>query len=226
VEGNSWQWSWSVMQDVPGLIQLMGGDLAFAKNLDTMFAMGSEVHVGTYHFMIHEMNEMVAQNLGQYAHGNEPVHHVIYLYDYAGQPWKTQARIRQVMDWLYQSTPDGLSGDEDTGQMSAWYVWSALGIYPVCPGTPDYLFGSPLFNKATLNLANGKTFEIVATNNGPQEFFIDGATLNGGAFDKIYITHDQISRGGRLVFQMASFPNYRWAVSPESRPPSPLGSLR
>jgi predicted alpha-1,2-mannosidase len=226
VEGNSWQWSWSVMQDVPGLIQLMGGDLAFAKNLDTMFAMGSEVHVGTYHFMIHEMNEMVAQNLGQYAHGNEPVHHVIYLYDYAGQPWKTQARIRQVMDWLYQSTPNGLSGDEDTGQMSAWYVWSALGIYPVCPGTPDYLFGSPLFNKATLNLANGKTFEIVATNNGPQEFFIDGATLNGGAFDKIYITHDQISRGGRLVFQMASFPNYRWAVSPESRPPSPLGSLR
>ncbi len=136
-EGNAWQWTWSVMQDVPGLIQLMGGDEAFAAKLDAMFNAGTEVKVGTYHFMIHEMNEMVAQNLGQYAHGNEPVHHVIYLYDYAGQPWKTQVRIRQVMDLLYQSTPDGLSGDEDTGQMSAWYVFSALGIYPVCPGTPE-----------------------------------------------------------------------------------------
>ena len=135
IEGNAWQWNWSVMQDIPGLIQLLGGDEAFANKLDAMFNAGSAVKVGTYHFMIHEMNEMVAQNLGQYAHGNEPVHHAIYLYDYAGQPWKTQARIRQVMDLLYQSTPDGLSGDEDTGQMSAWYVLSALGIYPVCPGT-------------------------------------------------------------------------------------------
>jgi predicted alpha-1,2-mannosidase len=226
IEGNSWQWSWSVMQDVPGLIRLMGGDAAFGRKLDTLFSMGSEVNVGTYHFMIHEMNEMVAQNLGQYAHGNEPVHHVIYLYDYAGQPWKTQARIREVMALLYQSTPDGLSGDEDTGQMSAWYVLSALGIYPVCPGTPDYLFGSPIFDKATINLANGKTFTIVARNNGPQEYYINGATLNGEALDKIYITHDQILRGGELDFQMASFPNYKWAVGEESRPPAAMESIR
>jgi len=226
IEGNAWQWNWSVMQDVPGLIQLMGGEAEFAGKLDTLFGMGSEVHVGTYHFMIHEMNEMVAQNLGQYAHGNEPVHHVIYLYDYAGQPWKTQARIRQVMAALYQSTPDGLSGDEDTGQMSAWYVLSALGIYPVCPGTPDYLFGSPVFDRAILSLGNGKTFTITTRNNGPQEYYLDGATLNGKAFNKIFITHDQMLRGGELVFQMASFPNYHWAVDRESRPPSPLQYLR
>ncbi|MGA2248640.1 MAG: GH92 family glycosyl hydrolase [Verrucomicrobiota bacterium] len=226
IEGNAWQWNWSVMQDIPGLIQLMGGDAAFAKKLDTLFGMGSDVNVGTYHFMIHEMNEMVAQNLGQYAHGNEPVHHVIYLYDYAGQPWKTQARIRQVMDLLYQSTPDGLSGDEDTGQMSAWYVLSALGIYPVCPGTPVYLIGSPVFDQATLHLENGKTFTIAAENNGPQEYYIDGAKLDGEAWDKIYITHDQILQGGKLSFQMASFPNYHWAVSAESRPPSPMLNLR
>jgi len=226
IEGNAWQWNWSVMQDVPGLIQRMGGDGAFAGKLDTLFGMGSAVNVGTYHFMIHEMNEMVAQNLGQYAHGNEPVHHVIYLYDYAGQPWKTQARIRQVMAALYQSTPDGLSGDEDTGQMSAWYVLSALGIYPVCPGTPDYLIGSPVFDKATLSLGNGKTFTITARNNGPQEYYIEGAKLNGEPFEKIFITHDQILRGGELNFQMASFPNYHWGVDLENRPPSPLQYLR
>lgn len=225
-EGNAWQWNWSVMQDIPGLIRLMGGDAAFAKKLDTLFTMDSDVHVGTYHFMIHEMNEMVAQNLGQYAHGNEPVHHVVYLYDYAGQPWKTQARIREVMALLYQSTPDGLSGDEDTGQMSAWYVLSALGIYPVCPGSPDYLFGSPVFDKATIDVGNGKTFTIVARNNGPQEYYIDGATLNGNPFDKIFITHDQILRGGELDFQMASFPNYHWAIAPESRPPAAIQQIK
>jgi len=226
IEGNAWQWSWSVMQDVPGLIGLMGGDHVFAAKLDAMFNAGSEVKTGSYHFMIHEMNEMVAQNFGQYAHGNEPVHHAIYLYDYAGQPWKTQARIRQVMDLLYQSTPDGLSGDEDTGQMSAWYVLSALGIYPVCPGTTDYLLGSPVFNSATLHLVNGRAFTINAKNNGPQEYYIDGATLNGQAFEKIYLTHDQILRGGNLDLQMASFPNYHWATGPASRPPSPLAQLR
>lgn len=182
--------------------------------------------MGTYHFMIHEMNEMVAQNLGQYAHGNEPVHHVIYLYDYAGQPWKTQARIRQAMSLLYQSTPDGLSGDEDNGQMSAWYVLSALGIYPVCPGTPYYLFGSPVFRKATLQLGSGKTFTLVARDNGPQEYYIDGATLDGQPWNKIFITQDQLLRGGELSFQMVSSPNYHWAVAPECRPPAFINSLK
>ncbi len=225
-EGNAWQWTWSVMQDVPGLIRLMGGDKAFANKLDAMFNAGTEVKVGTYHFMIHEMNEMVAQNLGQYAHGNEPVHHVIYLYDYAGQPWKTQVRIRQVMDLLYQPTPDGLCGDEDTGQMSAWYVLSALGIYPVCPGTPDYLIGSPIFDKAIIHLQNGKTFTITAKNNGPQEYYIDSATLNGHPFDQVYIRHGQILAGGNLTFQMSSFPNYHWASDPTSRPPSAMAQLQ
>lgn len=225
VEGNSWQWTWSVMQDIPGLVQLIGGDEAFANKLDAMFNAGTAVKVGTYHTMIHEMNEMAAQNFGQYAHGNEPVHHVIYLYDYAGQPWKTQVRIREVMNELYQSTPDGLSGDEDTGQMSAWYVLSALGIYPVCPGNPVYLFGSPVFDRGTIKLSNGKTFTITAQDNGPQEYYIDGAKLNGKPFDKVFITHDQIMKGGELWFQMASFPNYQWAVRPESRPASPLASF-
>jgi len=225
-EGNSWQWTWSVMQDVPGLIKLMGGDQAFAAKLDALFNAGSEVKVGTYHAMIHEMNEMVAQNLGQYAHGNEPVHHVVYLYDYAGQPWKTQARARQVMSLLYQSTPDGQSGDEDTGEMSAWYVLSALGIYPVCPGDPDYLFGSPLFDQATIHQANHPDFTIITKENGPQKYYIDGATLNGNPLNKVYISHDQILSGGELIFNMDSFPNYNWATDPESRPPSAIQQLQ
>jgi predicted alpha-1,2-mannosidase len=225
-EGNAWQWTWSVMQDVPGLIKLMGGDQAFADKLDAMFNAGVAVKVGSYGFMIHEMNEMVAQNLGQYAHGNEPVHHVLFLYDYAGQPWKTQVRVRQVMSLLYQSTPDGLSGDEDTGEMSAWYVMSALGIYSVCPGDPNYAFGSPLFDKATLHLTNGKDFIISTKANGPQKYYIEGATLNGQPWNKIYISHDQILNGGELNFNMASFPNYHWATGVDSRPPAAVSVLQ
>jgi predicted alpha-1,2-mannosidase len=222
VEGNAWQWTWSVMQDVPGLIKLLGGDDAFVRKLDGLFNAGSEVKPGTYHGMIHEMNEMVAQNLGQYAHGNEPVHHVIYLYDYAGQPWKTQIRVRQVMNLLYQSTPDGISGDEDTGQMSAWYVFSALGFYPACPGTPDYLIGSPLFDRATLTLAHDKTFTITARNNGPQRPYIQRASLDGKPFNHVFLTHGQIVNGGEIVFEMDSAANHKWASAPESRPASAM----
>ena len=165
------------------------------------------------------MTEMAAVNLGQYAHGNEPVHHLIYLYDYVGQPWKTQVRLRQVMTLLYQATPDGLCGDEDTGQMSAWYVLSALGIYQVCPGDPVYLIGSPLFDKATMHLGNaGKTFTITANHNGPQEFYIQSAMLNGQPDNNVFIRHDQIMSGGELTFEMGSAPNYDWGVAPESRP--------
>jgi predicted alpha-1,2-mannosidase len=219
VEGNAWQWTWSVMQDVPGLIRLCGGDEAFTRKLDTLFNAGSEVKPGTYHGMIHEMNEMVAQNFGQYAHCNEPVHHVIYLYDYAGQPWKTQIRIREVMNELYQSTPDGISGDEDTGQMSAWYVFSALGIYPVCPGSDVYALGSPIFDRATLTVAGRHHFAIVAQDNGPQRPYIHGASLNGNDFKKVYLTHQQITEGGELKLQMDSSPDYHWGVDKEDRPP-------
>jgi putative alpha-1,2-mannosidase len=130
------------------------------------------------------------------------------------------------MNTLYQSTPDGLCGDEDTGQMSAWYVFSALGIYPVCPGDPNYLIGSPIFEKASLRLAGGNVFTIIARDNGPQEYYVDSASLNGQPFNQAYIGHDTLIRGGQLVFQMASFPNYRWAADPVNRPPAPVSGLK
>jgi predicted alpha-1,2-mannosidase len=225
-EGSAWQWTFNALQDEPGFSQLIGGEQAFANKLDAVFVTPSTFRVGTYGFPIHEMTEMVAINMGQYAANNEPVSHLIYLYDYAGQPWKTQVHIRQAMTWLYQATPDGLSGDDDTGQMSAWYVLSAVGLYPVCPGDPNYLIGSPLFDKATLHLANNKTFTIIANHNGPQEFYIQAAKLNGKPFDKTFISHDEIVNGGKLELEMGSAPNYHWGISPESRPPSPLAGLK
>ena len=224
-EGNSWQWTWSVMQDEPGLMKLMGGEKAYADKLDAVFSIPPTVRTGTYAHMVHEMIEMVAADMGQYAHGNEPVHHVIYLYDYVGQPWKAQSRVRQTMTLLYQATPDGICGDEDTGQMSAWYVFSALGIYPACPGDPHYLIGSPLFNQAVLSLPNGKTFTINANNNGPQQPYIQRAKLNGVNFDQTFISHQTIVNGGELNFQMDAAPNYDWGTSPKSRPVSPLATL-
>lgn len=219
-EGCSWHWTWSVFQDMPGLIRLMGGDKAFADKLDAVFTAPNTFKAGTYGRPIHEMTEMAALDMGQYAHGNEPIHHMIYLYDYAGQPWKTQVRIRRAMTELYQATPDGLCGDEDTGQMSAWYVLSALGIYAVCPGDTNYIIGSPLFDRATLSLAEGKTFVITAEDNGPQHPYIHSATLNGEPFNRVFIGHQEIIKGGELKFDMASAPDYKWAVAPESRPPA------
>ena len=224
-EGNSWHWTWSVFQDVPGLIDLMGGNEAFAKKLDGVFYTPPDVKVGTYGGMIHEMTEMVALNMGQYAHGNQPIQHMIYLYNSAGQPWKTQARAREVMGRLYQSTPDGMCGDEDTGQMSAWYVFSALGFYPVCPGTTEYQIGSPLFDRATLSLSNGRKFVVDTRFNGPQRPYIQGAELNGTGFERTYLDHGQITGGGELVFEMGSAPDYKWAVLPEHRAPSALKNV-
>lgn len=224
-EGCSWHWTWCVFQDIPGLMDLMGGEKAFADKLDAVFTAPDTVKTGTYGGMIHEMTEMVAAGMGQYAHGNEPVHHMIYLYNYAGQPWRTQIKARQVMSLLYQPTPDGYCGDEDTGQMSAWYMFSALGFYPVCPGEPNYVLGSPLFKQATLTLPNGKKFTISAHNNGPQEYYIRSAMLNGDTLEKTFITHQEITNGGELSFQMSSQPNYKWGVSPENRPRSALRDL-
>jgi predicted alpha-1,2-mannosidase len=225
VEGNAWQWTWSVMHDVPGLIQLLGGEAGFNRKLDSLFAAGSDVKVGTYHGMIHEMNEMVAQGFGQYAHCNEPNHHVPYLYALAGQPWKTQFRVRQVMNQLYQSTPDGLSGDEDNGQMSAWYVFSALGFYPVCPGTDTYILGSPIFDRVTLNVGTNRQFIITAQDNGPQRPYIRAATLNGQPFNKVFLTHGQLTAGGQLILNMDSGPNTRWAIGEADRPTAPVKSV-
>lgn len=224
-EGNSWHWTWSVFQDVPGLIKLMGGDAAFAKKLDGIFYTPPDVKVGTYGGMIHEMTEMVALNMGQYAHGNQPIQHAIYLYNYVGQPWKTQARAREVMGRLYQSTPDGFCGDEDTGQMSAWYVFSALGFYPVCPGTTEYQIGSPLFDRVTLSLPGGKKFSVVANANGPQRPYIRSATLNGQPFERTFLNHKEIVAGSSVDFQMESAPNYKWAIGAKSRSASALTPL-
>ncbi len=221
-EGNAWHWTWSVFHDVPGLIQLIGGDEAFGKKLDGVFYTPPDVNVGSYGGMIHEMTEMVAANMGQYAHGNQPIQHMLYLYNYAGQPWKAQARVREALTRLYHPTPDGLCGDEDTGQMSAWYVFSAIGFYPVCPGTDEYVIGSPLFDRATITLADGKKFVITANQNGPQRPYIREAKLNGAKFEKTFLTHNQIIKGGELTFEMTSAPNYKWAVSPESRPGSAM----
>lgn len=222
-EGDSWQWTWSVMQNEAGLIDLLGGDAAYTDKLDGLFCAPPTLRAGTYGRPIHEMIEMAAINLGQYAHGNEPVHHVLYLYDYVGQPWKTQVHLRQAMTWLYQAAPDGLCGDEDTGQMSAWYVFSALGFYPVCPGDTNYAIGSPLFDKATLSLPGGKKFTITANHNGPQEFYIQNGKLNGQTFDQTCISHQQITDGGDLEFDMGSSPNKNWGVA--KRPSSPLPGL-
>lgn len=221
-EGNPWHWTWSVFQDVQGLSDLLGGEQAFAAKLDQVFTSPNTFNVGSYGFVIHEMAEMAALDMGQYAHGNEPIHHMVYLYNYAGQPWKTQSRVRLIMNKLYQATPDGLCGDEDTGQMSAWYVFSALGFYPVCPGTTAYDIGSPLFQKATLQLPNGKTFVVSAPQNGPQRPYIHGAKLNGETFQRAYLSHEQIVNGGGIEFDMNSAQNYKWATAPEARPPSPL----
>jgi predicted alpha-1,2-mannosidase len=225
-EGSSWHWTWSVFQDVPGLVNLMGGDEAFGRKLDGVFYSAPNVELGTYRQMTHEMTEMVALNMGQYAHANQPIQHMIYLYNCIGQPWKTQSRVRQVMNLLYQSTPDGLCGDEDTGQMSSWYLLSALGFYPLCPGTTEYLIGSPLFDRATIQLPGGKKFVVTAERNGPQRPYIREAKLNGQPFNRTYLTHQQITQGGEVVFSMDSAPEYRWATALNSRPQSGMNLLK
>ncbi|MBK1884053.1 GH92 family glycosyl hydrolase [Luteolibacter pohnpeiensis] len=225
-EGNPWQWTWSVFHDIPGLIDLLGGKDAFTKKLDGVFYTPPDVNVGTYGGMIHEMTEMVAANMGQYAHGNQPVQHMIYLYDYAGQPWKAQARAREIMTRLYQSTPDGFCGDEDTGQMSAWFVFNAMGFYPMCPGTTQYMIGSPLFDRITLSLPGDKKFVIDAKANGPQRPYIGSATLNGGSFNRTFLDHSEITKGGNVTFEMTSAPNYKWGTAEDSRPGSALEDLK
>ena len=220
VEGNAWQWTWSVMQDPYGLMDLLGGREATARKLDTMLGMGTDYKPGTYGGTIHEMRETVAAKMGQYAHVNEPCHHVLYFYDYAGQPWKTQWNVRRVMDELYG--PDGMLGDEDTGQMSAWYVFNAAGFYPFCPGNPVYLMGSPLFTRTTLHLANGKTFTVRANGNTPGKRYIQSARLNGQPFGRSWLSHETVMQGGTLELEMGADPNRKWASGPADAPPNDL----
>jgi predicted alpha-1,2-mannosidase len=218
VEGNSWHYTWSVFHDIQGLINLMGGDKHFVAKLDSVFSAPDSVDVGTYGYSIHEMNEMVASKMGQYAQGNEPIEHMPYLYDYAGQPWKTQFHIRQIMDKLYNASENGYPGDEDEGQMSSWYVLSAMGLYSVCPGTDQYVIGSPVFNKITITLENGNKFVISAPNNNRQNVYIQGATLNGKDFTHNWIKYADIINGGELEFEMGNSPNKNRSVNKADRP--------
>lgn len=217
-EGCAWHYLWSVFHDPQGLINLMGGEKNFITKMDSVFTVSNKFKVGTYGRVIHEMAEMEMANLGQYAHGNQPIQHMIYLYNYAGEPWKSQFWAREVMKKLYNATEDGYPGDEDQGQTSSWYVLSALGFYSVCPGTDEYVIGSPLFRKATITMEDGKKFIIEANNNDTQNVYIQSATLNGKSFDKNYVQYKDIINGGTLKFEMASQPNKNRNTTKDAAP--------
>ena len=217
-EGSSWHYTWSVFQDPRGLINLMGGNEAFLAKLDSVFTMEPIFDFSYYGFEIHEITEMVMANMGQYAHGNQPIQHAIYLYNYAGQPWKAQEKLREVMTKLYSPNPDGLCGDEDNGQTSAWYVFSAMGFYPVCPGTTQYVLGSPLFDEVVLNFENGNKFKIVANDNLPENVYIQEVEIDGKRFSRNYLEHHDIRKGGILKFQMSNSPNTKRGIKLQDSP--------
>ena len=206
-EGNAWHYSWSVLHDVEGLISLMGGKDGFTEMLDSVFVVPPVYDDSYYGRRIHEIAEMQAADMGNYAHGNQPAQHIIYLYDYAGQPHKAQYWVREVMDRLYSCAPDGYCGDEDNGQTSAWYVFSALGFYPVCPISGEYAIGSPLFTKATLHLSNGRNVTIKARDNSPANRYISVARKNGRRFDGHFVSYEELMDGVRLDFRMSSRPD-------------------
>ncbi|WP_442809381.1 GH92 family glycosyl hydrolase [Tamlana sp. 2201CG12-4] len=198
-ESNAWQYAWSVPQNIEGLVKAIGGEEAFTKKLDSMFSLNPLPE--------DKLPIFSTGMIGQYAHGNEPSHHVAYLYNYVGKPWKTQAMVRDILEGQYKNTPDGHCGNEDCGQMSSWYIFSALGFYPVNPAQGVYSFGSPLFNNAIINLENGKQFEIQAINNSKENKYIHSVQWNGAEINRGYITHQEIMQGGKLIFTMDKFPN-------------------
>jgi predicted alpha-1,2-mannosidase len=217
-EGNSWHYSWSVFQDVDGLINLMGGEKQFTTMLDSVFTMNPVFDESYYGGVIHEIREMQVMGMGQYAHGNQPIQHMPYLYTYAGEPWKTQFHVREILSKLYHAGPDGYCGDEDNGQTSAWYVFSALGFYPVCPGANQYVLGSPLFTKVTLQLENGKQFSIEAKMNSLKNVYIQKAMLNGKGYDLNWLSHDDVMNGGHLVLEMGANAATKRAIDKKGRP--------
>ena len=206
-EGNSWHYTWSVFHDPQGLIDLMGGKETFVRMLDSVFAVPPLFDASYYGGVIHEIREMTVMNMGNYAHGNQPIQHMIYLYNYAGQPWKAQYWLREVMNRMYTPGPDGYCGDEDNGQTSAWYVFSAMGFYPVCPGTDQYVLGAPLFPRVTINFENGKKMQIIASGNDDGHRYVERMRLNRKVYTKNYITHADLLKGGRIEFRMSEQPN-------------------
>jgi predicted alpha-1,2-mannosidase len=215
-EANAWQYNFFVLQDVPGLIARLGGDEKFTARLDEMF--DTQETIPNLH-MIPDVTGVI----GMYSHGNEPDHHVAYLYNYAGQPWKTQARVRQVATALYTNTPGGICGNDDCGQISAWYVFTALGFYPVDPTSGIYVLGSPLVDQVTLKLDSkfykGRSFTVIAKNNSAQNPYIQSAMLNGQPITRSWISHKEIVSGGKLVLTMGPTPNKTFGSAPADRPP-------
>jgi len=217
-EGNSWHYTWSVFHDPQGLIDLMGGKKQFNQMVDSVFNLPPLFDESYYGFVIHEIREMQIMNMGNYAHGNQPIQHMIYLYNYSAEPWKAQYYTREVMDKLYSPTPDGYCGDEDNGQTSAWYVFSALGFYPVCPGTDEYIMGSPLFNSVTLNLENGKQIKITAENNNKRNRYIETMQVNGVPYTKNYLKHETLINGAAINFKMTDSPNKKRGINKDDVP--------
>jgi len=225
-EGNSWHYSWSVFHDPQGLIDLMGGDEMFVTMMDSVFSVPPIFDDSYYGFPIHEIREMTVMNMGNYAHGNQPIQHMIYLYNYAKQPWKAQYWLRQVMNRMYTPTPDAYCGDEDNGQTSAWYVFSALGFYPVCPGTDQYVLGAPLFKKATIHLENGKSVVINAPENSQSNIYIQDMKVNGQEYTKNYYTFPMFTNGATIDIRMDDTPNKSRGVQAEDLPYSFTNELK
>jgi predicted alpha-1,2-mannosidase len=222
-EGNSLHYTWSVFHDIQGLIGLMGGKKNFVTMLDTVFKLPPVFDDSYYGFPIHEIREMQIMNMGNYAHGNQPIQHMAYLYDYADEPWKTQWHVREIMDKLYTPAPDGYCGDEDNGQTSAWYVFSAMGFYPVCPGTLQYVIGSPLFSQVKINLENGNQVEINAANNSTDSRYIQSVSFNGKEYGKIWLDHNEMVKGCKIDFSMAGAPQKSWINGDDALPYSVSG---
>ena len=214
-EGNAWHYTWSVFHDPQGLIQLMGGKDAFNQMLDSVFILPPVFDNSYYGYTIHEIREMQVMNMGNYAHGNQPIQHAIYLYGYSGQPWKTQYWIRQVMDKLYTPAPDGYCGDEDNGQTSAWYVFSAMGFYPVCPGSGQYVLGTPYFKSMKLHLENGKEVDIQSEGKG---CYVDEMLLNGKSYQHNYLDMRSLMQGTQITYRLSEQPNLQRGIHKDDAP--------
>ena len=213
-EGNGWQYTWLVPHDVEGLISLLGGDDAFVSKLDSLFSVNADLGDAA--------SPDISGLIGQYAHGNEPGHHTVYLYSYAGLQWKTAEKVDYILSQMYHDSPDGLQGNEDCGQMSSWYVFSSLGFYPVNPSNGIYVFGRPIFDKVALKLPENKVFEIRTVNNSRENKYIQSVQLNGRPYDKSYITHADIVNGGTLVITMGNKPNKDFGTNMDCRPKSAI----
>jgi predicted alpha-1,2-mannosidase len=225
-EGNSWHYTWSVFHDIQGLVDLMGGKKEFVNMLDSVFIVPPIFDASYYGQVIHEIREMQIMNMGNYAHGNQPIQHMIYLYNYAGEPWKAQKWVREVMNKLYAPTPDGYCGDEDNGQTSAWYVFSAMGFYPVTPGSGQYVVGAPLFKKITLKLENGKDVVINAPENNADNRYIQAAKFNGKEYTKNWLSHEELVKGAKIDFTMGAKPNEKRGISDSDFPYSFSNELK